>query len=132
MNRIKEAGVRCPADEEQVRDATIAGFLYFIKGSVSYHDLEPGQIGMKSIRKWAMVAENFQPASFSIDTARLQQQIENLSIRLENAQLRVVNESRRSDQFNGDGYNESTNQWEEDQRGRTHAGEDGLSFSSGS
>jgi len=51
MNRIKEAEIRCRADEDQIRDATIAGFLPFIQGSVFNHDLEPGQIGMQTIRK---------------------------------------------------------------------------------
>jgi len=48
MNIIKEAGIKCRADEEQIRDATIAGFLSFIQGSVSNHDMEPGQIGMQT------------------------------------------------------------------------------------
>jgi len=131
LNRIKEAGVKCRADAEQVCDATIAFFFPYIQGSVCNHDMELGQIGMLSIKKWAMLAETFQPAPVSIDTARLQQQIEELSSRLENTQMRVVNESRRSDQFDDDGYYENAEQRTEDQRGRTHTGEDGLNFSKG-
>jgi len=111
MRRIKEAGVRCRADEEQVRDATIVGFFPYIQGSVCNHYIEAGQQGMVTIKKWALVAEYFQQTvPVVIATARLQRQIEELSARLENAQIRVVTESRKTDHFDDDGYDESAEQ----------------------
>jgi len=44
------------------------------------HDIEEGVVGLATIKKWALVAESFQPvATVSMDTARLQRQIEELS-----------------------------------------------------
>jgi len=105
--RIKEEGVRCRADDEQVRDATIAGFLLYIQGSVVNHDIEASPKGLMTIKKYAIVEESFQQAvPVGVDTARLQRRIEEVSAGLENTQMRVVSESRRTGRFDDDGYDE--------------------------
>jgi len=79
MRRVKEEGVKCRASEEQVRNTTMEGFLPHIQTCVSNHDIEDGIAGMATIRKWALVAELFSQVPMSVDTARLQRQIEELS-----------------------------------------------------
>jgi len=44
IRRIKEKGIKCRTDEEQVRDATIVGFLPYIQGTVCNHDKEAGPL----------------------------------------------------------------------------------------
>jgi len=69
------------------------GFLPFILASVSNHDIEPGNAGLASLKKWSLVAEFFLPVMHAnADTARLQRQIEDLSAKLERTQMRVVSE----------------------------------------
>jgi len=83
MRRIKEKGVGCRADDEQVCDSTIAGFLLYIQASVCNNDIETGQQGLITIRKWALGGESVhQAVPVGVDATRLQQQIEELSARL--------------------------------------------------
>jgi len=56
------------------------------------HDIEPGVVGLASIKRWSAVAENFLPvAAVNIDTARLQRQIDELSAKMESTQMRHEN-----------------------------------------
>jgi len=73
---------------------------------VSNHDIEAGVVGFACIKQWAHVAESFLPATqASIDTARLQRQIRDLSAKLETTQMRVINEltTRKAVQFEDHG-----------------------------
>jgi len=57
------------------------------------HDIEEGLEGLTTIKKWSQVAESFQPVALaSVDTARLQRQIEKLSAKLKNTRMQVVSE----------------------------------------
>jgi len=106
--RVQEEGIKARANDEQVRSTIMEGFLPHIQSSVMNHDIEAGALGMSSIRKWAVVAESFQPnAPVSVDTVRLQHQIEELSARLESTQLRVVTEPRKTVQFDEPNKEES-------------------------
>jgi len=72
----------------------MGGFLPFIQASVSNHDIEAGAAGLASIKKWSLVAKTFLPVGpVNADNARLQRQIEKLSVKLESTQMRLVNES---------------------------------------
>jgi len=115
MRRVKEEGIKSLADDEQVRDATIDGFLPYIQSCVCNHDIEMGLPGFTTIRKWALVAESFQQTALvTIDTACLQRQIEKLSARLENTHIRVVTEPGNTDQFDNTEYLERAEQWTEE------------------
>jgi len=88
------------------------------------HDIEAGDLGMSSIRKWALVAEAFQPTTpVSVDTARFQRQIEEQTARLESTQLRVVTEPKKTVQFDKANKEESVSRSREPSsepyRGRT-------------
>jgi len=108
----------------------MGGFLPFIQSSVSNHDIEPGAAGLPSVKKWSLVAESFLPAvHINADTARLQRQIEELSAKLENTQMRVVNEpsmSRKAVEFeDGEGAQAMTTSRTaspEQNRGRAQGG----------
>jgi len=62
-----------------------------------HHDIPDGALCMASIKKWAMIAEKFQPVGpVKMDTLRLQHQIEELSAKLVNTQMWVVSERRKN------------------------------------
>jgi len=99
--RVQGEGLMACANNEQIHNTIMEGFLTSIQSSVMNHDIEEDfTLGMATIRKWANVAETFQPiAPVSVDTARLQRQIEELSAKLESTQMRVVSEPRKTIQF---------------------------------
>jgi len=106
IRRVQEEGIKARANKEQILNTIMGGFLPFIQSSVSNHDIKAGAVGLASIKKWAQVAESFFPATqASIDTARLQRQIEDLSAKLESTQMRVIIEptSWKAVQFKGEG-----------------------------
>jgi len=108
IHRVQEEGIKAKANDEQVRNTITKGFFPHIQSSIMNHDIEAGALGMSMIPKWALVAESFQPtAPISVDTARLQRQIEELSTRLESTQLRVVTEPKKMVQFDEPNKEES-------------------------
>jgi len=64
-----------------------------------HHDIPDSALGLAAIKKWAMVTKSFQTVGVSIDTAKLQRQIEELSAKLESTQMRAVSENRKTVQF---------------------------------
>jgi len=93
IRRVQEEGIKARANEEQILNTIMRGFLPFIQSSISNHDIEPKAVCIASVKKWSLVAKLFLPATqANIDTARLQKQIKELSAKLESTQMRVVNE----------------------------------------
>jgi len=88
--------VVCPrVDEEHLRKGIMQGFLSFIQSSIMHHNNPDGALGLAAIKKWA--AKSFQSVNpVSIDKSRLQRQIEELSAKLENTQMQVVSEHRKT------------------------------------
>jgi len=74
IRKVQEEGLKARANNEQIRNTIMEEFLPFIQSSVMNHDIdEDFTLGMATIKKWATVAETFQPiAPGSVDTARLQ------------------------------------------------------------
>jgi len=101
IRRVKEQALHARADREQVRNQNMRGFLPHIQMGVINHDIEFGEEGFVSIKKWSLITEVFQPVPVSVDTAKLQRQIEELSAKLETIQLRVVPDQRKKIQFKG-------------------------------
>jgi len=96
IRRVQEAGLKTRANEEQIRNTIIEGLLPHIQTSVLNDDIEPGVVGLASINKWSVVAENFPPvAAVLVDSARLQRQIEEFLTKLESTQMWVVSERQQ-------------------------------------
>jgi len=72
IRRVQKAGLKAHANDEQILNAIIEGFLPYIQLSVMNHNIEPGAVGLTTITKWALVEELFPPVGTAqIDTARL-------------------------------------------------------------
>jgi len=95
IRRVQKEGLKARANAEQIRNTIMDGFLPHIQASVMNHNIEEGNEGLATIKRWALVSESFQPAaSTGVDIAKLQRQIEELSAKLEHTQMRVVSEQR--------------------------------------
>jgi len=122
IRRVQEEGLKARANAEQIRNTIMEGFLPHIQASVMNHDIEEGLEGLATIKKWALVSESFQPVSSpSVDTARLQRQIEELSAKLEHTQMRVVSEQRpaKTVQFSRQDTEGATATQNDEPRGRS-------------
>jgi len=82
--RMREEGIMAGANDEQVRNTIMEGFLApILQMSVINHEIEVGPHGLTNVKKWAIGAELFQPpANVKVDTAKLQRQIEKFFAKL--------------------------------------------------
>jgi len=51
IRRCQEEGIKARANEEQILNTIMGGFLPFIQASVSNHDIQPGAAGLASVKK---------------------------------------------------------------------------------
>src|SRR5271163_1462129 len=89
MRQVQDDGKRLRATNEQIRSTILTGLLPHLQSAVMQHDLGEG---LADIKKWALIAENYQvpAASTNCQMQTMAQQLKELKTKLEKTQLREL------------------------------------------